>query len=290
MGFSCILMLERQLDIVMNLQELVRSRGGVDRSSWLRERGVTEKQLTSAARSGQVIRPRRGWVALPDADAELIAAARHGVVLTCVTQARRRGLWVLKEDRPHVAAPSHSGSMTAKNGVVHWRRPLVPRPPGTLEDPIENLLVNVALCQPVEAARAVWESALRQQFVTMDSLALLPLPGVAHQLLATCSIWSDSGLETFVVPRLRWMRLPLRQQTWVLGHRVDLLIGERLILQIDGAHHVGPQRDADIAHDAHLRLAGYFVIRVSYAQVLHYWAEVQDLLMRAVAQQLHVAR
>lgn len=109
-------------------------------------------------------------------------------------------------------------------------------------------------------------------------------------MLAAAEVWSDSGLETIVVPRLRWMRLSLRRQIWIAGHRVDLLIGERLVLQIDGGHHVGAQRDADNAHDAALMLLGYHVIRVGYRQVIHQWEQVQDVLMRAVAQGLHLAR
>ena len=102
--------------------------------------------------------------------------------------------------------------------------------------------------------------------------------------------FADSGLESLAVPRLRWLQLPLRRQIWVFGHRVDLLIAERLVLQIDGAHHVGAQRDQDIAHDAELMLLGYHVIRVGYRQVVDHWEEVQDRIMRAVAQGLHLAR
>ncbi|HYP73948.1 MAG TPA: DUF559 domain-containing protein, partial [Microbacterium sp.] len=74
------------------------------------------------------------------------------------------------------------------------------------------------------------------------------------------------------------------------GHRVDFLIGARLILQIDGGTHVGAQRDSDIRHDAQLMLLGYHVIRVGYDQVVGRWHEVQDLIMRAVAQGLHLPR
>ena len=68
------------------------------------------------------------------------------------------------------------------------------------------------------------------------------------------------------------------------------MIGDRLVVQIDGSHHVGSQRSADIRHDAQLMLRGYRVIRVSYHQVMFDWASVQDLIMRAVAQGHHLAR
>ena len=67
------------------------------------------------------------------------------------------------------------------------------------------------------------------------------------------------------------------------------LSGERLVLQIDGATHVGPQREEDIRHDAALMLLGFHVIRVGYRDVVDGWPAVQDLIMRAVAQGLHLA-
>ncbi len=273
---------------LMDVVSFVRARGGVVRSEVLRRAGATSRQLTTAVADGRLLRPRRGWLAAPGADADLIAAARNGVVLTCITQARRLGLWVLENDRPHVGAPRHAGNVRVPAATMHWHKPVVPRHPDALEDPIENVLALVAACQPYESALAIWESALNKQLVEPDALRRMPLPAAARKLLEHASPWSDSGIETFVVPRLRWLRLPLRRQTWIAGHRVDLLIGDRLVLQIDGGHHVGPQREQDIAHDAALRLLGYHVIRVGYWQVLNGWAEVQEMLMRAVAQRLHV--
>ncbi|MDX2375503.1 endonuclease domain-containing protein [Microbacterium sp. LRZ72] len=268
---------------------VVRAQGGVARSARLIEAGTPKWAITDAVALGLLVRLRRVWVATPDADRELVAAARAGVVLSCVTAAKRRGLWVLDAEHLHVAVHAHSGAVHASGATVHWKAPIVPRPPGILEDALENVLVLVAGCQPREAALAVWESALRQQLVDPLSLERMPLPAAARELLASASPWSDSGVETFVVPRLRWMRLPLRRQVWLAGHRVDLLIGDRLVLQIDGGHHVGAQRERDIAHDAELRLRGYHVIRIGYWQVIERWHEVQDVLMRAVAQGLHRA-
>lgn len=249
-------------------------------SRWTIGRAVDERRL---------VRVRPGWVAQPEADPQLVAAARRGVVLSCVTQARRIGLWVLADDRLHVAAPAHSGRAASTTATVHWSTPVVPRHPTALVDPIENVLALVSTCQPHDIALAVWESALRQGLVDRGLVSRLALPTRAQELLAEADPFADSGLETFVLPRLRWLRLPLRRQIWIRGHRVDLLIGDRLVLQIDGGHHVGAQRDADIAHDRALLLLGYHVIRVSYSQIVDRWAEVQDAVMRAVAQGLHRA-
>ena len=261
--------------------------GGVVRTRNLIRAGHSRHSIDRAVARGSILRVRKGWVARPGADAYLVAAARAGVVVSCITQARRLGLWVLHEDRPHVAAPAHSGCVTPRGATVHWAKPLVPRHPDTLVDPIENVLALVAVCQPFEAALAVWESALRQGLVENDALERMSLPGAARNVLASAIPYSDSGLESFVVPRLKWLKLPLVPQVWISGHRVDFLIGERLVLQIDGGHHMGTQRESDIEHDAQLMLLGYHVIRVGYRQVVERWSSVHDLIVRAVAQGLH---
>lgn len=268
----------------------VRRRGGVARTVALNRSGVGRREVERLVAHGQLVRIRRGWVATADADSTLVACAQSNVVLTCVTQARRLGLWVFADDaRCHVAAPSHSGRAPTATAIVHWAQPVVPRHPDALVDSIENVLAAVAACQPFESALAVWESALRQGLVRRELLARLALPACARRLLAQAEVWSDSGLETFVVPRLLWLGLPLRRQIWIHGHRVDLLIGDRLVLQIDGGHHVGAQRVEDNAHDAALMLLGYHVIRVGYGQIIDGWPDVQELIMRAIAQGLHRA-
>lgn len=275
----------------MDVVELVRSYGGIVLGSVLTARHVRPHVVASAVATGRLRRIRRRWVALPDADPALAAAAQHGVVLSCVTQARRSGLWVLPTTTPvHVAARGHAGRVSVPApGVVHWRHPVVPRSPDQLEDRIENVLALVSTCQPEETALAIVESAVRKGLVDHASLQRLPLPRELRHLLDIATPFADSGLETFVGPRLRWMRLRILPQAWLLGRPVDFLIGERLVLQIDGGHHVGRQRTSDIEHDAKLMLAGYHVIRVGYDQIVNDWPGVQSVIMGAVARGLHLA-
>ncbi|WP_329665151.1 type IV toxin-antitoxin system AbiEi family antitoxin domain-containing protein [Microbacterium sp.] len=244
------------------MRMLAAERGGVVRTRVFLDAGWGRRAVDRAVSSGALRRVRTGWVATADADANLVAAARTGVVLTCTSQARRLGLWVLDDQGMHVAARAHAGHVGAVKATVHWSRPLVPRHPDLLADPIENVLGLVATCQPFESAFAVWESALNQGLVDVQALRRLKLPPAARRLAEQVRPFSDSGLESIAIPRLRWLRLPLRQQVWIAGHRVDLLIGDRLVLQVDGGHHVGAQRESDISHDAALMLMGYHVIRV----------------------------
>lgn len=278
-----------QVDVFARLRLTMSAYDGVASMSALRDAGYGRRMLDRALTERAIMKLRRGWVALPDADPYLIAAAQRGVVVTCITQARRLGLFVFDDDDtlPHVGAKPHSGRAGSAKARIHWAEPLIPRHPDVFVDPIENVLALVASCQPYERALVVWESAFQRRLIEPQALTRYALKPAARRLLAEADVYSDSGLETLVVPRLRWLGLPLRRQIWIDGHRVDLLIGERLVLQIDGGHHVGSQREEDIVHDAALRLMGYHVIRVGYGQVVDRWHEVQDLVMRAVAQGLH---
>lgn len=276
----------------MELTDAVAHRGGIVRTAVLRRHGWGERALSAAVATGALIRPRRGWLALPSADPLLVAAARAGVVLTCVTQARRLGLWVLSADAAHVAASAHSGGVRVTHAatVVHWAQPVVPRAPDALADPIENVLALTASCLPFEEALAIWDSALERGLVQLPALRRLPFRGRAQEVLGQATPFAGSGLESFIPPRLAWLRVPIVPQAWIAGHRVDFLIGDRLVLQVDGGTHVGRQREQDIAHDAELMLLGYHVVRIGYGQVVDRWHTVQDTLARAVAQGLHLAR
>ncbi|MCK6080729.1 DUF559 domain-containing protein [Microbacterium sp. EYE_5] len=270
----------------MDVREWVRHHGGVVRTSDLRDAGFSRHRIGAAG----LERPRRGWVAAQEADPLLRSAARTGVVLTCVTQARRLGLWTVDDPRhAHVGAPPASGAVSARGARVHWSAPLIARVPGALEDPVENVLAIVAECRPFEEALAVWDSAFRQGQASAELMRRFDLRPAARRVLEHACAHLDSGLETFVSVRLRWIPATVHPQVHLHGHRVDFLIGARLVLQIDGRHHVGAQREADNAHDTVLALHGYTVTRVGYADVMGRWPEVQDRILRALAQGLHLA-
>lgn len=272
----------------MELTSYLLGSSGMARTASLRAAGFGKHEIATAVRTGTVFHPLRGWVALPETDALLLRAAKGRAVVTCVTQAERLGLWVFGQVLPHFGLLEQH-ARRPEGCVAHWGRPLVPRLPGAVVDPVENVLGMVASCQPFESALVVWESALNKQLVDYERLSALPLRGAAKDLLEVSTPFSDSGLESLVCKRLRWLRVPVRPQAWAHGRRVDFLIGERLVLQIDGATHTGQQRTSDIEHDAELMLRGYTIIRVSYEQVVHRWPEVQDRIMGAIARGKHLA-
>ncbi len=260
---------------------------GIARTSTLLTQGWSRHGIVKALESGQLVRPRLGWVAKPTADPRLLFAAQHGVLLGCITQAKRLGLWVRSEPTPHFST-RESGTKARPVGVLHWHTPLISRHPDALEDPLVNVLDTVARCQPFEEAVAIWDSALNKGLVEWLALSRFPFTGKSKQVLAASNRFADSGLESYVRTRLAWMRIRVVAQAWLQGHRVDFLIGQRLILQIDGSQHTGAQRTKQGQHDAKVSLLGYKVIRVTYAQVMHDWPAVQLLIMEALAQGKHL--
>lgn len=275
---------------VMDAVAELTKRGGIARTRTLLHAGVSSYALRRAKESGRIVTVRGGWVAIPDADRLLLGAVKRGVVLSCVTLAERKGLWVPEHSALHVAvAPNASRVVVADHVMVHWSKPVIARRSDDIEDHLVNALSVIAQCQPFETAVVIWESALNKVLVDRQSLARLPLPPAAVTVLERARPFADSGLETIIVFRLGWMRVPMVQQAWVLGHRVDLLIGERLVVQIDGATHTGAQRTSDIRHDAELKLRGYHVLRFSYEQIMEHWEQVQAVIMEAIAQGLHLA-
>lgn len=266
------------------LLQVLNSHHGILRTTALLELGLSRHRLNQALASGLIVQPRKGWIAVPNAAPELVFAAKHGVLLGCATQARRLGLWTRERDPQHYVVPRSGSLIRPKDATLHWGKPIVPREPWGLSDPVENVLNTVAHCFPHEEAVAVWDSALNKRLVDRPMLERLGFDGTALRVLEDAIPWADSGLETYVRLRLGRFGLRIVPQVWILGHTVDLLIEDFIVFQADGGHHVGAQRSSDIEHDAILSLHGYTIVRVSYVQLMHHWPEVQDRLLRAVAQ------
>lgn len=269
-------------------KRILTNRSGIMRREHLHERGLSNFILRKEIAAGNLVAIGRGWIALPQADPQLMHAAATGLTISCITQAARLGLWVRDATGcAHFAVQRKGAEQKPQTAVLHYAKPLVPRERFTLADSIENALALVAQCEPFEDAVATWDSALNKKLVDRQTLETLKLPPAARRVLAATDPFADSGLETYFRVRLRWLKVPLRSQVWLAGHRVDFLIGKRLVIQVDGAHHTGQQRTSDIEHDAQLRLRGFTVIRVSYAHIMHSWPDTQELIMHAIAHGLH---
>jgi very-short-patch-repair endonuclease len=276
----------------MLLEEWLRVRGDAAHTSEIYAAGFSRNAVASSVRSGRMLRIRRSWIAIRDCDADVLAALSVGGRLTCVSAARHLGLWVPGHDKTHVAIPPNAARIEPQGLRIHWSTGPAPVARRAIIDPLINVLHTVARCQDPSIALSIWESALNKRLIGADVLARVRWRSErAEHLASTCSALSDSGIETEFVGLMRAIGVSVRQQVWIDGHPVDALIGDRLVIQLDGfAHHsTAAARRRDIEADARLQLRGYTVLRFDYRQVFFQPELVQNLVRTAIAQGLHLA-
>ncbi len=276
----------------ISVEQWVREHGQVAHSSHLRDAGFSEHTMRDAVRTGRLVRVNRSWLVSPGCPPERVAAASVGGRVTCVSAARLEGLWSpnKESDAVHVAVP-HSASRIPHAVTAHRATGPVPVAPKASTEPILNVLFHVARCLAPIDALAIWESALRLRRTTVEELRRTQWRSAPAQRFAgVAGALSDSGLESHFVMLMRLIGIDVRQQVWLDGHPVDALIGDRIVVQLDGfAHHRADDRRLDIAADARLVLLGYTVFRFDYHQLLFQPELVQQTILRAVAQGLHRA-
>lgn len=273
------------------LSEWLSGRGGVAHTSTLGAAGFGTRAIASAVAAGDVARVRRSWIVTPSCPAGQRAAASVGGRLTCVSAAKERGLWTPRADEHHVWVPSTASRLERSGLQVHCATPPIPLPRTDPDEPVINVLFHVARCLPRVEALAVWESALRSGAVDATILGSVRW-GSAHAAAyaRTARHLSDSGLETHFRELITSVGVAIRQQVWIDGHPVDALIGDSLVVQIDGfAHHRSADRRRDLRQDARLLLRGYTVLRFDYVQVLFEPEYVIETVRMAMAQRRHLA-
>lgn len=214
-------------------------------------------------------------------------ASHRAARIACVTAAEHRGLAVL--DRPaeaHLHLPQNYGGR-APDAVVHRSRPLVPTGRSEQLESVVDMLAHVATCLPRFDALVVWESAIQHRLTTAAQLRRVGWRGPTSRAMAqVVQDGSESVLETMAFHHLVDAGMLPRQQVPLLGHRVDLLLGERLVVQLDGFefHSSAADRRRDMAHDARLQLDGYLVLRFDYVAVVHEWGRSLAVIRSALAQ------
>jgi very-short-patch-repair endonuclease len=277
----------------MFVHAFIAARGGIVHRQDLRDAGFGPRALRAAVHAGDARLIRRTWFAVDSAPRDLVAAAEGGGRLTCVSLALRREWWM--PEGPGRGIHLHRGqhaAATPTSAVLHWAAPLAPVSRRSLCASAEDALAHIATCLPREDALVLWESASRIEGLSPEALRRIRWTTVAARECAEAVTGlSDSGLETIFVARLARWHVRIRQQAVIAGRRVDVLIGDRLIVQLDGfAYHSRPaDRRRDLEHDAELVLRGYVVLRFSYAQVMYDWPAVERAVSRAMAAGAHRA-
>jgi very-short-patch-repair endonuclease len=274
------------------LTQWIRMRQGVAHTSDARAAGFTKADAAAAVATGLLRRVRRSWLVDESADERRVIAVTAGGRTTCVTQAELLGLWVPEHDAVHVVVPATASRIDSAGLRLHWTGGPAPVPRFAHEDALLNVLFHVARCVRRIDALCIWESAINRRLVHADLLQRVAWASPDARAIARVALGlSESGLETVFADGLRRLGVAFRQQVWLEGHRVDVLIGERLVVQLDGfAHYRAADRRRDLRHDAILTMRGYTVLRFDYHQLLFEWAFVEETVVQAMARGMHLAR
>ncbi len=249
-----------------------------------RQLGLSRRELASALRSGRLIRVGQGWYASPDADPDVTRALRLGTRLTCLSAVRLHGLWV-----PHNAgvalhvALRHGDPGLVKPGVVTHRLPSGWPSVEPLVD-LEMCLDHVLRHHSVETGLMVLESAVDRGLITVASASALIAAQPQRKRLGGLHHFdprSGSGSETRVRLWFQRRNVRVRSQVSIAGvGRVDLLVGESLVIEVDSrAHHTGEigYRE-DRRRDLALYALGFDRLRLTWEQVFLEWPASVRLL------------
>lgn len=282
------------------LQRHIRAKGDLIKTAELHAFGVGRTGIERALADGEIQRIRQSWYANPWLPKDQARAARIGGQLACSSAAESLGLWKPLVPAFHVcveadarALRSPSSSRTRLKGapgvVVHWSG-IDPAGTRTLVS-VGGCLAQLARCAPPEAALVVAESALNRGRIGLDEwwAVLGRLPRAVRRHLGSASGASDSGTESLFVYRMARLGVLVQQQVAIEGvGRVDGLIGERLVVELD-SHEYHSDPTADRHRDALLSALGYRVLRFMYEQVVDSWPEVEAAVLAAISRGDHLA-
>lgn len=265
---------------------------GVARLADLRTE-LTRAQISSLLAAGRLVRVRRGWYALPHAAPDVVRAVRIGGTLSCVSALAHHRVWVPPDPRLHIRlSEHHHATSRLPDGVRSCGIPLRAAPTRAV-DLLPTALLAASWCLADEGFVVAMDSVLNQGMLTPADLATI-LAGRSRRvrrLLGETDQQAQSGLESMVRFRLRREGVRVRSQVPVTGvGRVDLLVGDRLVIETDGrAHHTGEETYAsDRQRDLVLVTSGYLVLRLSYRQVVYEWDAVLARIQRLIRTRAHL--
>ena len=255
-------------------------------------------------------RVRNGWFAVPGTPVGLVRAVRLGGKLTCTSALRMIGLWTMPDDLLHVSVKVNAARLRSPDDRrakwvaadhpdvrLHWNElPVSSRRESPIDDLLPALAHHIA-CADREGALVAIDSALNlvrggEPLLRLDALALLlaTSPARCRGYLDDADGRSQAGTETLVRLRLKSKGIRVRIQVRIRGvGRVDLLVGDRLVVEVDSrAHHLGDNYEADRRRDLELARQGFVVIRLSYAAVMFRWSDAEAAILDLVHRGEHL--
>lgn len=249
--------------------------------------GWTVRRIAKAVGAGDLLRVRGGLYVTPDVDRATSIAVRAGGRLGCVSELRRRGIWVRDDDTVHVHLARSAACPTADGVRIHWRRLFAMPPTDAGRVGILDALLVATTCLPRLEAIAALDSALNSRLVGWSELrATIGATRHGRRLLDLVDPRAQSGIESIVRVALRDLGLRVRSQVRYVGIGiVDLLVEDHIVVELDGAafHDGGPVSSRDRRRDALHAAAGRTPLRFRYSQVMFDLPQVCAAIVGAVA-------
>ena len=251
----------------------------------LLEQGWTPRQLTSAVRTGTLIRPRRGWYLPSDTAQEVVEAVRVGGLVGCLSLLRMMGVFVLSKPVLHVHMQRGASRMRSpktrrrrlasrpiRGIVLHWHALVGEASPGCVS--IVDALIHAVRCQPARHAVATIDSALNKGLVSLEQLAevFAALPERYRVLRALIDGRAQSGPETLVRLMVRSMGCSVDLQVEFDGVGfVDLVVDGWLVIECDSKlfHSEWSDQLKDYRRDMALAQLGYSVLRLTAEDIMY---------------------
>lgn len=230
----------------------------------LRRLGATGATIEDSLAMGSLQRIARGWYALPGAHQLVVRAIQAGARLGCLSGCRFYGIWTPHHSGLHACYGRGTRPSRSPGVVLH---PVSSPRPRTPVWPVLDCLEHVAHRHGQESSLIVVESALNLGLVSRQDVdaMIAELPSRARAF-ATFLSPAESGSETRVRLWLQQQGFKVRPQVTlgVVG-RVDLLLGDRLIIECDSAEHHRSieQYQEDRRRDLAARDLGFDVVRLS---------------------------
>jgi very-short-patch-repair endonuclease len=270
----------------------------------LRAAGVRPRELRDALDGGAIRQVRRDWFVAADCDVRIERSLHARTTLACTSAAAVLGLWGVDTPELHVTATRQCSRVDRSPAprlgskqpelLVHWtRHPTAGAAPRAraIVDGMPRVLGQIARCQPLDQAVAVFDSAVRRGKTSMPELRVLAASDPAiRRVVEEVHPFADTGIES--LPRVRFAQrgIAMIPQVLVDGHHIDGMIGERLLLQFDGfgPHRSRKQRSKDHREDGQLVRLGYIVLRYSADQVQYEWHLIESTVLAIIAQGRHL--
>jgi very-short-patch-repair endonuclease len=194
-----------------------------------------------------------------------------------------------RDQRVHVAFDAKGHRYATAPIVAHWRPRA--REDGLVEDALTAFTQLARCVGPLDVVIAA-DSLLNQEILTQRQIdGVLSRTARGRRMLRQVDGRAESGTETIVRTRLRARGVQLRTQVSIAAvGRVDLVVGDRLVIEVDGRewHDTESQFELDRARDARLIALGYLVMRFSFQRVMREMPEVERQIMAVVRARDHM--